>query len=185
MTGNSSKKEKDEPSAGVPVISEIDGRLCISGKLIHVANSGVLEAQVMLAKIHRCSNPQLRDIDKAVRWLRAAGEQGHLESLIELGMMYQLGEDVTADPEEAARMYCDAGIHGSAEGLFRLAMMFYLGKGIPKDLLSAYAWFSMAAARGHRDAGRQLKNLRKLLTSEEREEADELYVKIQGLMIDA
>lgn len=158
-----------------------DGRVVINGKLIHLACQGDARAQFLLGRIHLSDNPQLRDHEKALKWLRAAAEQGIVEAQIQLGLLLLTGDAGEANPEEASQWYCTAGLNGSDEGLFRLAMMFLVGTGVERDLVSAYAWFSMAAAAGRRDASKQVKSLRNLLTPEQLADAEQLVLKIRKL----
>lgn len=167
-----------------PAISQVDGRLVISGVLIHIANTGMVDAQLMLAKIHRDPHPQLHDIEKALRWLNAAAGQGHAGAQLELGMIYQTGEDVPPDPEKATQFYCDAALGGDPDGAYRLGMMFYLGKDIAADWVNAFAWFSLASELGRRDVKTALKNIKKTLSHEERAEADTLFAALKKLRAD-
>ncbi|MDT8390017.1 MAG: tetratricopeptide repeat protein [Lentisphaeria bacterium] len=164
-----------------PAISRVDGRLVISGALIHLANTGVVEAQLMLAKIHRDPHPQLHDMDKALRWLSAAAARGHTGAQLELGTIHLSGDGIPADPEKATQFYCDAALGGDPEGAYRLGMMFYLGKEIDSDWVSAHAWFSLAAELGRRDVKTALKNIKKKLSRDEKTEADALLLTLKKL----
>ena len=164
-----------------PAIRNVDGRLIIHGGLIHLANSGVVEAQLMLAKIHRDPHPQLHDMEKALRWLRAAAERGHTGAQLELGEIHQQSGSIYHDPEKATLYYCDAGLEGNSEGAYRLGMMFYLGKEITRDWVNAYAWLKLAVDLGRREVKQTLTNIKKALSRIDRSEAETLLTKLKNM----
>jgi hypothetical protein len=86
--------------------------------------------------------------------------------------MYEDGLGVPKDYPQAARWYRSAAEQGDLNGQYDLATLYAAGRGIPLDYESAYVWFSLAASSGHAPSARQLKNLSKLMTPRQIQEAE-------------
>lgn len=98
-----------------------------------------------------------RDQSQAVRWFRAAAEQGHAIAQFNLGSMYENGEGVEADGAEALYWYQAAGNQGSYEGCMAAAEMYEKGdSGVPLDNAYAYAWYSVAVKHAGSEEEKQL-----------------------------
>ncbi|MEE1543895.1 MAG: hypothetical protein V1267_04640, partial [Alphaproteobacteria bacterium] len=48
--------------------------------------------------------------------------------------------------------YRQAAVRGNAEGCVLLASAYSEGRGVPRDPVRAYAWYDLAARRGHANA---------------------------------
>ena len=64
-----------------------------------------------------------KDIPEAVRWFKAAAEQGHEKSQVMLGTMYETGDGVAKDPDEAARWFRKAAAQGNQRAIESLARL--------------------------------------------------------------
>jgi TPR repeat protein len=64
-----------------------------------------------------------RDDREAVRWYRAAAEQGHRDARNNLGSMYEQGRGVGKDLGQAARLYRAAAEAGDAAAQLNLARL--------------------------------------------------------------
>jgi TPR repeat protein len=73
---------------------------------------------------------------------------------------------VVKDATEAVKWYRKAAMQGHAEAQFNLGCCYANGQGAAKDIVEAYAWFSMAA-RADADAAGSRDLLRKGLTPQE------------------
>ncbi len=91
-----------------------------------------------------------------------------------LGLMYAEGEGVAQDCQEAVRWYRLAAEQGHAAGQFSLGAMYTAGQGVPKDYVLAHMWINLAAGKGMKEAvqGRDVR--RKLMTPDQRAEAQRL-----------
>jgi hypothetical protein len=85
----------------------------------------------------------------AVKWMRAAAEQGFALAQHGLGFMYFQGECTKADPAEAARWFRLAADQGMAGSQATLATMYEKGVGVERDAAEAAKW----AALAEKDAG--------------------------------
>ena len=103
------------------------------------AESGSAEAQVRLAYIL----DQAEENEPAVRWYRAAAEQGHPEGLAGLAEMYSKGEGIDKDDTEALRLFEAAAEAGHQGSMRVLAAAYEKGQlGLTPDTARAAYWRS-------------------------------------------
>ena len=86
--------------------------------------------------------------------------------------MYEDGAGVPKDYVQAAALYQAAALHGSERGELNLATLYYTGRGVPLDYVSAYVWYSRAAATGDPLAARLLKEMKGVMTTRQKQEAE-------------
>ena len=95
----------------------------------------------------------LRDQSEAVKWFRAAAEQGLAVAQNNLGVLYYTGTGVDLDYGEAAKWSRLAAEQGFAIAQTHLGYLYEKGTGVPLDYVAAYIWYSVAAAGETRAAG--------------------------------
>jgi hypothetical protein len=83
----------------------------------------------------------------AVRWYRAAAEQGDAVGQWSLGSMYENGRGVTQDDALAVRWYYAAANQGHSVAQWALGCMFDDGRAVAQDDVVAYMWFNLSAAQ--------------------------------------
>ena len=87
-----------------------------------------------------------------MKWFLKAAEQGSVNGQELVGDMYSEGEGVAENHANAFNWILKAALNWQ-EGLEmcqvrrKIADAFYKGDGVPKDLIEAYAWFSVVAER--------------------------------------
>jgi hypothetical protein len=89
-------------------------------------------AQVGLGMVKNCVS--------AVKWMRAAAEQGFALAQHGLGFMFLYGECTRTDAVEAARWFRQAAAQGLAGSQAILAMMYEKGMGVERDPVEARKW---------------------------------------------
>ena len=86
------------------------------------------------------------DIEK----LRESAKAGDAESQYKMGRAYDKGKGVEKDEVEATRWYARAGRQGHKKALYELGHQYFFGAGkVPFDRVRSYAFWDLAAARGH------------------------------------
>lgn len=105
-------------------------------------------AQVQLAAEYDQGIRVGRDLDKAVKWYRAAAEQGNAAGQNSMGSLYQAGDGVPQDHKQAMDWYRKAADQGDATGKNNLAYMYDLGLGTPEDNREAAQLYEKAAELG-------------------------------------
>ena len=86
---------------------------------------------------------------EAVRWYRAAAEQGNARAQYNLGAAYDNGKGIAQDRREAARWYRAAAEQGNTEAQINLGKLYLMGEGVTVNNREAYIWFSIAKASGN------------------------------------
>ena len=93
---------------------------------------------------------------EAMRWYRAAADQGHAQAQLHVGNLYTDGEGVTRDHEEALRWFRKAADQGDNEALNNIGWFYLSGWGISQDYGLAMEWFRKAADKGNEVAQRNI-----------------------------
>ena len=100
-----------------------------------------------------------QDKAAAVRWYRAAGDQGVTSALFNLGMMAWRGEGMEKSAEESFRFHRRAAEAGHAKSQLVLGRMLLNGQGVPKDRAEAIRWLRASAGQGTELARQELEKL--------------------------
>ncbi len=99
-----------------------------------------------------------RDYQEAVRWYRAAAEQGYMLAQFDLGQMYDEGQGVPQNYKEAVRWYRAAAEQGFMLAQFNLGQMYDEGQGVPQNYKEAVRWHQAAAEQRHPPSQNNLGN---------------------------
>ena len=94
---------------------------------------------------------QTRKMDKVIRSLKVAADQGYPKAQFNLGGMYYKGEGARQNNKRAAVWYLKAVDQGIFEARSYLGAMYYEGHGLPKFYKEALAWFRKGGDQGHAD----------------------------------
>jgi TPR repeat protein len=84
---------------------------------------------------------------EAVKWFRAATEQGDAMAQCWLGVCHASGRGVPRHAEAAARLYRLSAEQGYARAQYNLAVCYSEGNGVPKILGEAVRWWHAAAVQ--------------------------------------
>jgi len=100
-----------------------------------------------------------QDDSSAVRWYRAAADQGDSLGQHGIASFYARGKGVDQDFVEAMAWYRKAAEQGNRESQSTLGSMYQFGEGVEPDLDKAIKWYRLAAEQGHEGAQERLKSL--------------------------
>ncbi len=109
------------------------------------------------------------DEAEAIRWYRAAAEQGRLDSLDDLGITLQ-----RSDPAGSLSASLDAAERGYAPAQLRVGLLLRDGTCGPRDPVQALRWLFRAVQNGLGDAVHSMHPLGRELTAEQIYEASAL-----------
>ena len=87
------------------------------------------------------------DYVRAVNILTPLALQGNANAQALLGFMYENGFGAPQAYDAAADLYIQAATSGHPFAQFRLGLLYDKGHGVPQDLILAYKWLNLAAAR--------------------------------------
>jgi hypothetical protein len=142
-----------------------------------LASAGNAEAQYYLGHLHAEGEGVARDLGQALRWFRAAAEQGEPYGQFALGYVYEHGLGAAPDLAAALRWYRAAAVQGNLAARNNLGLMYEQGRGVARDPVRAYAWYARAAAGPGLEPGRAVRNQARLgatMTAAERAAAGRL-----------
>jgi TPR repeat protein len=97
-----------------------------------------------------------KDTAEAVRWWRAAANQGEPGAMLQLAARALEGLDPPRDEAWARQVLQLAASLGLDAAQFLAGEVLLEGLGGPVDRPGAAHWFSLAAAQGHKGAARRL-----------------------------
>lgn len=115
------------------------------------ANNGNAEAQFQLGALYANGKGVTQDTEQAIRWLRAAAEQGWVAAQTLLGWCYtQDGDGFTPNPAEAHRCYSSAAEQGDTDAMCSLADLYQQGgQGLERNPSAMLHWYTEAGNLGH------------------------------------
>jgi hypothetical protein len=96
---------------------------------------------------------------EAVRWYRAAAEQGDPLGQHALGAMYAMGQGVEQDFIEAMRWYRRSAEQGNPNSQTSIGWMYEKGEGVAPDIEQALKWYELAAEQGDERAQQHLERI--------------------------
>ena len=96
--------------------------------------------------------------EKAVKWYRAAAEQGYARAQLNLGVCYENGTGVEKDAKEALKWYYIAAEQWNAEAWYNLGRCYSNGIGVKRDRKNAKKWSRRAANHGYEPAMKILRD---------------------------
>jgi uncharacterized protein len=126
-----------------------------------LARAGNPSAQYRLALLHYHGHGVRESDALALQWFERAARQGLAEAQFHLASMYAYG--LAALPAEAdanrlaAQWYFEAARQGHAEAQYSLGILFLTGSGVSQSAEEGRRWIERAAAQGHADAAKYVK----------------------------
>jgi hypothetical protein len=113
------------------------------------AQAGNTEAQYRLGYLHATGQGVAYDAAAAERYWLAAAAKGHRGAIVALSDFYHEGLYRKEDEVLARRWLNRAAMTGDTEAMYKLARRLMTPETIATDFRRAYAWFYIAANRGH------------------------------------
>jgi TPR repeat protein len=138
------------------------------------AQHGDPVGQINLATFYYLGIATPRDYKEAVRWLRLSADSRLPEAENCLAYFYFYGVTVPRDYTEAARLVRLAALAGFPGAETNLGYLYETGKGVPLDYVASYAWYSRAIAAGDSAGTGQRKQLARIMTRKQLDEASAL-----------
>lgn len=108
------------------------------------ARDGVIDAQIMLARMYYHGTGVTADATEAATWMRKAADQGSTVAEYDSGVFREDGIGGPKDHAAAATWFRTAAHQRHAEAAFRLALMYQSGLGVDRDGAMALLWIDAA-----------------------------------------
>ena len=119
-----------------------------------------------------------RDYGNALIWLNKAADKRWYAADYQLGMMFLDGKGVEKDYQKAYSYFYPAALAGNSGAQYMLCYMYAGGLGRDRDLVQAYKWGYLCASQGNKNSLKGLEDLRKIMTTDQLNQANELIKKI-------
>ena len=132
----------------------------------------------------------IKDSTLGARWYERAVRHGNPMAMLSLANLYRTGDGVPMDGNKAFQLFYDAAIRlkkdynpeksdlDNGRVILKLSCaelplgeMARDGEGVPQDLVEAYAWFNLAAAKGNIYSQRERDKIGKTLSPKQIAEA--------------
>ena len=107
----------------------------------------------------------------ALAWYDRGAALSVASALNNVGLIYEYGQGVSRDMSMAARFYEGAANRGYTVAQYNVGLCYAKGLGVIKDQKQAYFWMLLASAKEDHDAIRMRDRLERLLSTEERNQA--------------
>jgi hypothetical protein len=144
------------------------------------AVSGIAEAQFDYGVLCETGHGVPKDAVEAVSWYRKASAQGYADALLSLGYAYANGSGIARSMPDAARSFRRASELGVVDAQYNLAFLYEHGEGVAKSAIDAYAWYSIAGARGDQAAQRASDRLAHELSAKQLRDAAARIAELQN-----
>lgn len=114
-----------------------------------------------------------KNSQEAFKWY-AEGARLEIESAqYQMGLIYEYGKGVERDMRMASHYYEQAANKGYVAAQYNFGLCNAKGIGVTRNLKQAYFWMLLVSAKEDRDAMKMRDDLEKMITSEERAQAQE------------
>ena len=138
------------------------------------AQEGNAVAQTNLANMYYGGHGVARDYTQTVYWLRKSADAGFPDAENNLAYFYYYGIGLQQDYTEAARLIHLAVQQNLPAAETSLGYMYEQGKGVRLDYVAAYSWYSRAVAGGDHTGEEHRKQLVRVMTRKQLDEANAL-----------
>ena len=116
-----------------------------------LAKKGDIDAQYSLGELFWMDAPYQnrgglsRNLPKAIKWFRRAGDQGHIFAQIRIGNLLLLWVDEDGSDSEAFGWFLKASKLGDPGSQWQIGQMYEDGVGVTRDIEKAAHWYLKAA----------------------------------------
>jgi len=143
---------------------------------VEQAEQGKARAQYKLGNAYLRGNEVDVDLDRAVKWFKAAADQKHAKAEYKLGYLYSLGKGVKKNSRTAFKYLKRSAERGYSPAQFYLGKMYASGKGTKRDYDAAISWMEKAKADSYGPADSELRRIKKELASSGSQQATKVKV---------
>ena len=112
-------------------------------RFCRAAEQGNAYAAFSIGSMYLCGDGIPEDSEKAYSWFQKSAAMGLAAAQCMIGM-----RTFTREPRSSFAWYEMAAKQGDRDGLWHLAVFYEQGKIIPRDLVRAYAFYSLADKQG-------------------------------------
>ena len=151
-------------------------------ELLHkAAAQGHESADITIGRIHLAHDDDPARAAIATEVFKRLAEHGNADAQVTLGMIYTFGQGTVAQDFDEGRFWLKlASNQESGTARLNLGNIYAQGIGVDRDLIRAYAWYSLSAERGDSAGEHYRDTLAKELDEQELEAARILAIELVG-----
>ena len=131
------------------------------------ASNGLGPAQYRLGTLFERGNGLPKDINAARLWYERAAESGNVKAMHNLAVIYASAKGGKTDYAKAKKWFEKAASYGLKDSQYNLAVIYERGLSTKRSQKDAFINYSLAAARGDRDAAVKAHSLKNYLSKDE------------------
>lgn len=124
-----------------------------------LADIGLPDAQLELAKLYRDGNGVAKNEKKALELIQKSADGGNSKALTELGRMYADGKGVPVDGKQASALFEQAAQKGDTRAYYYRGQLFREGEIVRQDLDLAQSLYLQACIGGYEKARTRLDSI--------------------------
>ena len=128
------------------------------------ASNGLAPAQYRLGTLFERGNGLPKDINAARLWYERAAESGNVKAMHNLAVIYASAKGGKTDYAKAKKWFEKAASYGLKDSQYNLAVIYERGLSTKRSQKDAFINYSLAAARGDRDAAVKAHSLKNYLS---------------------
>lgn len=114
-----------------------------------LAEAGDVFTQYNLGLMYYYGDGAYTDINKSVKWLTRAAEQGYADAQYHLGVMYNnYVKAPNLDYNQAMYWYKKAAAQNHADAQNNIGILYQNGQGVEQDLTIAKQWYTKSCENG-------------------------------------
>ena len=124
-----------------------------------LAEIGLPDAQLELAKLYRDGSGVAKDEKKALDLIQKSADGGNAKALTELGRLYADGKGVPVDGKKASALFEQAAQKGDTRAYYYRGQLFREGEIVGQDLDLAQSLYLKACIGGYEKARERLDSI--------------------------
>jgi len=137
------------------------------------ADAGILDLDYGLGLMYDNGEGVPQDDTEAVKWYRAAAEQGHPAAQYNVGVAYAEGKGIPKNYAEAHKWFTKAAGQGIPAAQYNLGVIYENGLGVDRDRVEAYTWYVLSSETGESDGRARAARVEKALSDAQRADAEQ------------
>lgn len=120
------------------------------------------------------------NLTEAVKWLELAAANGSADAQQELGRIYE--NSIPPNHQLAFTWYKKAAMNGRSDAAYRIGHYFHEGITVPKDVVAAWAWYSLGGVPYSRSTD-DMYSIEKELSLEDLKKAKDKYEQLKSSVV--
>lgn len=163
QTRKTKRKTSSRPSASIPSPKLRNpfeySADTYSDRMLLAAETGDVDAQVLLGICYEDGKGIAKDESKALYWYELAADGGDAYGMAYAGIMYVIGKGCEKNVSKGFRLIQKSANQGNRVGEVYLGDCYYHGVEGEPDVLKAWEWYKKASEQGSKEAKKRIEEI--------------------------